>query len=218
MAVIKLLAEVRRGMTRKEISEHTNINNGGSLTVTLSELEQCGFIREFAAFNKSDYGKMYQLADPYTLFYLTFLSSDKVTDWMHFIGTPAYYAWAGLAFETVCTNHIEQIKEVMGISGISADVYSWQSKGSETRKGAQIDMLIDRADRTVNICEIKFTEAPFAINGEYKNNLINKRELFREITKTKKAVNIVLISANGVSGTGVYEVAQRVITGEDLFL
>lgn len=215
--VIQQLAKLRRGMSRTELTSATHVNNGGSLTETLFELAQCGFIREFTAYQKNSYGKMYRIIDPFTLFYITFVLNHKVEDWLQFIGTPAYFAWSGLAFETVCLHHLDQIKTVLGISGISAKVYSWQGKGTDARKGAQIDLLIDRADRVINLCEAKYTEDPFVMDEAYKNNLINKRELFREATKTRKAVTIVLISANGVEENGYSGVAQRIITGNDLF-
>lgn len=217
MKVIECLSEKRRGLSRAELTGQTGLNNGGSLSGTLSELEQCGFIREFPAYAKDSYGKMYQLIDPFVLFYNTFLKDRKIDSWMQFIGTPAYYAWEGLAFETVCLNHIDRIRDVLGISGISAQIYSWQGKASEGRKGAQIDLLIDRADSTINLCEVKYTEAPFVIDKDCSSNLINKRELFREAVKTKKAVTIVLISAAGVKKNAYYDVARRMISGDDLF-
>lgn len=215
--LIECMAKLRRGMSRIELSEMSGINNGGSLSEPLSELEQCGFIREYRAYNKSSYGKLYQVIDPFTLFHITFVQNKKFESWMQFIGTPAFYTWEGFAFETVCLNHIDQIKQALGISGISAQVYSWQGKASTGRKGAQIDLLIDRADSTVSLCEMKYTMEPFSIDEDYKNNLVNKRELFRDSTQTKKAVNIVMISANGVKKTGYYDIAQRILTGNDLF-
>ena len=156
--IIDSLSKVRRGMSRSELSEETGISNGNSLTEILFELEQCGFIREYNSYNKSSYGKIYQLIDPFTLFCETFLKNRKKNSWMQFIGTPAYYAWTGLSFETVCLNHTDQIKAALGISGIEADLYSWQRKASDSGKeGAQIDLLIDRADRTIDLCEMKYT-------------------------------------------------------------
>ena len=216
--IIDSLTESKRGLSRTELSAGTGINNGGSLTEMLFELEQCGFIREFSGYNKNIYGKMYQITDPFSVFYTTFLKDRKMENWMQFVGTPAYYAWEGLAFETVCLNHTEQIKTILGISGISADIYSWQGKATGKRKGAQIDLLIDRADSVINLCEMKYTQEPFTIDEEYKNKLINKRELFKEATKTRKAVNIIMISAGGVKKNGYYNIIQRDINGDELFV
>ena len=215
--VIECMVRLRRGMSRTEVSEATGINNGGSLSEILFELEQCGFIREFSAYNKNKYGKLYQVTDPFVLFYHAFLKDRKPDSWLQFIGTPACYAWQGLAFETVCLNHVDQIKAALGISGISAHIYSWQGKATDVRKGAQIDLMIDRADSMINLCEMKYTEDPYVLDEDDKNNLINKRELFRETTKTRKAVTVVLISANGVKKSGYIDVVQRTLAGDDLF-
>ena len=215
--IIEKMSEVRRGVTRAELSAMTGINNGAAMTDALVELEQCGFIREYMAYNKNSYGKLYQVIDPFVLFHNTLIERAKVTDWMHFNGTPAYYTWSGYAFETVCLNHTDQIKYVLGIGGISAKVYSWQGKAAGIRSGAQIDMLIDRADNTINICEMKYTEAPFVIDEHYNNVLINKRELFREAAKTRKALTIIMISASGVRRSGYYDILQRSISGDELF-
>lgn len=215
--IVECIAAHRRGMSRTELAELTGINNGGSISEPLSELEQCGFIREFSAFNKNQYGRMYQVTDPFILFCISFIKEKKTDSWMHFIGTPAFYTWEGLAFETVCLNHLDRIREALGIRGVSAQIYSWQGKASPNRKGAQIDLLIDRADSTINLCEMKYTREPFVISEHYRDNLVNKRELFTEMTNTRKAVTIILISANGVKKTAHYDIAQQIISGDDLF-
>ena len=84
-------------------------------------------------------------------------------------------------------------------------------------KGAQIDLLIDRADNVINLCEMKYTESPFVITDDYCNDLLNKKTLFKEKTKTKKGLQIILISMNGIANNQKYGIAQRVINGAELF-
>ena len=112
---------------------------------------------------------------------------------------------------------MDEIKSVLGISGISSSEYAWRSDGSDNLKGAQIDLLIDRADNVINLCEMKYTESPFIITDDYCNELLNKKTLFKEKTKTKKGIQIILISMNGVANNQKYGIAQRVINGAELF-
>ena len=218
MKVIDALAGSDYGLNRTELSDKTGISNGISLTNTLLELEQCGFIRRYKAYRKEQYGSFYQITDPFTLFYSRIVRKRKVTSWMQFIGSPGYYGWLGSAFEKVCLNHVRQIKTILGISGIESSEYSWQAAGNDNKKGAQIDLLIDRADNMVNILEMKCTEKPFAPDKEYRSALANKRDRFTEITRTKKAVTIILISMNGVSSFDYAGIVHRTIAGEELFI
>ena len=216
--VIDALSKKKTGMTRTELSKKTGINNGRALTDVLFDLEQCGFIRSYSAYNKNRNGKIFQIIDPYILFYFAFLHNSKVSKWMEHVGKPGYYAWLGLSFEKVCLWHISEIKSVLGISGISSSEYAWRSDGSDDLKGAQIDLLIDRADNVINLCEMKYTESPFVLTDGYNNELLNKKRLFMEKTKTRKGIHIILISMNGVANNQRYGLAQRVISGSELFV
>ena len=215
--VIEALSSSGYGLSRTALSKKTGLNNGRELTSALFDLQQCGFIREYDPYKKNKYGKMYQITDPFTLFYMAFLKDGKIGSWLHFTGTPAYYNWVGHAFEKVCLNHIPQIKTVLGISGIASQEYSWLGETTETRPGAQIDLLIDRADNVIDLCEMKFTEDSFVISKSFRDNMVNKRELFRERTKTRKAVATLLISANGVKRNEYSGTVQHIITGDELF-
>jgi hypothetical protein len=101
--------------------------------------------------------------------------------------TPEWYNWQGLAFETLCYKHINQIRRALNISP-TAIASSWRyvpTKGSKHR-GAQIDLLFDRSDDTITICEIKYTEEPFLLTKEYVDVLQQKIRVFIERTRTKK--------------------------------
>ena len=231
--VIEVLSKSSSGINRLELERQTGIDNGAALTQILQDLEQCDFIRRFENYPQKHKGAFFQLTDPFTLFYMTFIAQKKAGQWMQFINSPAYYAWAGHAFEIVCLLHIHQIKSKLGITGIQTQEFSWAAKNiidpdtensrrdvpvaEHRRNGAQIDLLIDRADNTITVCEIKFTGEPFVVTKEYADALINRRELLRAGTKTRKAVMIVMISANGISQTGYWNVLQDTITGDDLF-
>ena len=214
-AIIKALAKKRTGMTRKEVSSEVGIADGALLTKALCELEQCGFIRKYNDFTKSEKGFYFQITDPFTLFCLTFLKKKMLSSWTKHLGTPGYYSWSGFAFETVCLNHVAQIKAALGISGIESSEYAWRS--SKLAPGAQIDLLIDRADGVINVCEMKHSLGPFTIDDAYAGVLENKMEVFRRETKTRKALHLTMVTSGGLSRGGHRGMVVNEIKLEDLF-
>jgi len=215
MAIVRQLAQRRGGFTRVELSDQKEIGNGEPLTKALEELEQCGFIRKYNAFPQKGNGSFFQLIDPFTIFSLHFQHTHQKSDWLSLVHTPEYYAWRGLAFETLCLNHLSQIKDRLGISGIQCDAYSWRSEKSSP--GAQIDLLIDRRDDVINLCEMKYTTNPFSLDAEEEQKLLHRLEVFRKETNTSKALHLTLISAEGLIQGAHVGIVTWLITGDDLF-
>jgi len=197
ISVLEVLHAKKQGLTRETIANHIDFGNGGNLTRILLELEEGGFIRKYKPFGKGKNCALYHLADPFTAFHLTFMRKT-VSDnfWSSYTDYAGHRAWSGYAFEQVCLAHIKQIKEALGISGVLADVSSWISRGGG--KGAQIDLIIDRNDRVINLCEIKFAKGPFEIDRAYDLALREKIEVFRNDTKTRKALHLTMITAYGI--------------------
>ncbi len=196
VSVIEALATKGKGLTRAEIINRTKLSDGGGLTRILNELEESNFIRKYKAFGKKKNAGFYQLVDLYSLFYLRFIKKTDEDDknfWINTVETPTFFSWAGYAFEMVCLHHIPQIKKALGISGIQSSISTWQSSK------AQIDLVIDRKDQVINICEMKFSIHPFTIDKKYDKNLRNKLGSFREITRTRKALFLTFISTYGLA-------------------
>ncbi|MBR6014981.1 MAG: ATP-binding protein [Firmicutes bacterium] len=210
-AIISAIAQKRYGMTREEIQKATKIGDGALLTKALSELQQCGFIRKYRNFTTKKNGCIYQVIDPFVLFCFEFMQDKKLSSWMSFVGKPGYYTWCGLAFEIVCLNHIKQLKAALGISGVETSDYSWRSDD------AQIDLLIDRMDKVINICEMKYSLKEYEITAEYEKNLAHKLEAFRDATGTKKALHITMVTANGLSHNSHSGIVVNEIDGDALF-
>lgn len=148
------------------------------------------------------------------------MENNRISDerfWSHSQSSPVYNNWCGLAFERLCFAHINQIKQALGITGVISGVCSWQVKATKERKGAQIDLLIDRDDNVIDICEMKYTKDPFYITADYEENLQSKRSRFIEETCTDKAVHLVMISAAGVVSNSYSGELQKVIMLDDLF-
>lgn len=197
--IVTALAKKSKGFTRNEIILETKISDGGGLTTLLNELEESGFIRKYTPFNKKSRESLYQLSDCYTLFYLKFIKDYQTTDtnfWLKTIDSPKYRAWSGYAFEQVCLYHLDAIKKALGISGIETHASSWRSNNAAN--GAQIDLVIDRRDQVINLCEMKFSINEFEIDKKYDAELRNKLGTFKTETKTRKSVFMTLITTFGL--------------------
>ncbi|MDO4511147.1 MAG: ATP-binding protein [Bacteroidales bacterium] len=197
LKVVRALFSHKSGITRNEIMKATTLQGGG-LTTVLANLEKCGFITSMASFGKSSSKCVYRLVDFYTLFYLKFIENDKSKDkkfWSHAIATPKINTWQGITFETVCLSHIDQIKQALGIDGIATEVSTWRDST------AQIDLVIKRADRLINVCEMKFSTGTFNITPDYAQRLRQRMECFREATRTRLGLVNTLVTTYGV-GTG----------------
>ena len=217
--VVEALGKKKKGLTRDEIVNFTKLPNGGGLTKVLEELEQCGFIRKYNSFGKKHYSCLYQLVDFYTLFYLNFMKGNTYNDEhyrLNTIDSGKHRAWSGYAFEQVCMMHLKQIKNKLGISGVLTHASSWRSASSAP--GAQIDLLIERNDQIINLCEVKFSNAEFRIDKKYEENLRNKRDAFIRETKTRKAVHLTMITTYGVKQNEYSDMIQSEVKMEDLFV
>ena len=219
--IITALGKKKAGMTRGEISRETGIPCSGALSKKLKELESCGFIRLYHEFGKKNMGAIIQLVDNYTLFYFKFLENPPTDPkyWEKSIDSPARRAWTGLAFERVCLQHSEQIRRKLGISGVLTDESSWQCKADLDHGiyGSQVDLVIDRRDRVVNLCEMKFSMLEYAITKEYDRKLKEKISDFKRITKTKSSVHMTLVTTYGLIDNMYASHVQSVVTAEDLF-
>ncbi len=197
ISIIRYLSENKSGLTRKELQEKLKDVRGGSLDRAICELLECDFIRKYNNFTKKSKEAIYQIIDPMLLFYLRYVEGSGKKSWMSFVGSNKYNSWCGQAFENVCLLHVSQIKQLLGISGIDSEEFSWKSCLKEN--GAQIDLLIDRSDKVITICEMKYYSDKFNLTNSYSESLNNKRNVFLKETKTKKAVNIVIITSFGLT-------------------
>lgn len=219
--VVQALAKKTKGLTRAEITKETGLTTGGTLTKTLEELEQCGFITPYRSLEAKSKYQLYQLVDPYTLFYINYIQNQRVTDenfWSNIIDNSKHRAWSGYAFEQVCLAHIKNIKNKLGIAGIMTTTASWKSKkAGEGEKGAQIDLLIDRNDNLINICEMKYSKGEFVISKSYDEELRNKKDAFIRETNTDKAIHLTMVTTYGVKQNLYYNTIQSEVTADDLF-
>lgn len=220
ITVVQTLGNKSIGMTREELISEAHLQDNGRLSEVLKDLEACGFIRKYTNFGLKTKHAIYQLIDSYTLFYYRFIQQNTGGDeyfWSRQTGSPLYYNWCGLAFERVCLIHITQIKKALSIYGTISKICSWYIPGTGERKGAQIDLLIDRNDGVIDICEIKYTKLPYEVTFEEEQKVQNRRACLISETGTNKSIHIILISASGVKQNQYSSEFQAIITDKDLF-
>jgi len=216
--IIEALASKRKGLSREEISASAKVISGGTLTKIIEDLISCGFIQEYLAFGKRKRDRLYRLVDPFTLFHLTFEDKQKKLPdnyWLHFSATPAHSAWSGYAYELVCLLHLPQIKKSLGISGVLTEASSWRSKTSSP--GAQIDLVLDRSDKIIHLCEMKFSSDEYSIDKAYSQKLREKRTAFLTETGTRKAAHVTLVSTFGLKRNEYSAEILFQLTMSDLF-
>lgn len=220
MKLIECLSSKKSGKSRAEISKETKIGSSGSLTDMLDELIQCGFIRKYCHTSKKSNDALYQLVDLYTLFYYQFARKAHGTDedyWLKLLNTPVYNTWCGLAFEKVCLLHTRQIKAALGISGIMANIFSWHVKKTEEHPGVQIDLLIDRSDNMVNVCEMKYAPNGYILTVKEAEKIKTRLGVYSMYLSPKKGLQLVMITSNGIKGNKDSIVINHELKSDNLF-
>ncbi len=220
-AVVDALAAKWEGLNRTEILTQTNTKDGGGLTMVLKELEQSGFITSYVPFGKKKQNTLYRLTDNYSLFYLKYikeLAPNQKGNWKTLSQTQSWKSWSGYAFENICLQHISKIKGALDILGVHTQEFSFIAKSSEAQEGTQIDLLIDRQDNVISLCEMKFYNEEVTLSKTDADKLRKRRAVFRNITQTKKQIFIVLITTHGLfPNKHSSELIDNVVLMDDLF-
>jgi AAA+ ATPase superfamily predicted ATPase len=220
-AIINALALKKKGLTHKEISEAIGYKISGRLTTILNNLELCGFIEKVTQPQKKNRDALYQLIDNFVLFYHEFIHKKEVKPgyWSTHLESSAHLSWSGLAFERLCFQHKKQIAKALGISGVYTAWYAWSAEANADKgyPGMQVDLVIDRADGVVNLCEAKFSSKPYAITSAYMNELRMRQGRYQEEVAPKKAVHITMITASGVVDNPQRQSINSFVSLDDLF-
>ncbi len=216
----KIVAELGRrgsGLVREEIASAAGISESGTLTRYLEELEQCGFIRKYSVLGKKNKGAMFQLIDFYTLFYFKVIASAGRKSehfWTSSVDSRFVSTWEGLAFERVCLQHVDEIKKALQIGGVVCEVSPWRSAGDEH---VQIDLLIDRNDGVINLCEMKFSREPYELAEDEIERMQRRRSVFKSETGTRKAVHLTMVISPELKRNVYANEVQSTVTLDDLF-
>lgn len=217
LAVIRMLTERKEGFTRKEISEKTKLG-GAALSKILSDLEQCDFIFSYARYGNAKNNAIYRIKDFYTLFYYKYVNGIDTKDslrWTHLSSTPQVSSWQGFSFELLCLLHLDEIKKALGIDRILNDASAWRSKQPE--QNTQIDLVIERADHNINLCEMKFSSGMYAIDKGYEQKLRERMSIFLAETMTRCSTRITMVTTYGVLQNKHSGIVNDEVLLDDLF-
>ncbi len=220
-AIVAVLAKSKTGLSRMELSNKSKVAVGGPFTRTMEDLLLSGFVIEQYPFGKLKQGSIYRLDDEFSVFYHRFIAPNKKAVagiWHEIAKTQPYKIWLGYAFESLCLKHISNIKKILGIANTYTNISSFSYTGNKTSEGIQIDLVIDRADKSVNLCECKYYTNTFEITKQYATHLNKRKELFKKYTGTKKNIFTTIICNNQPVKNEIYfETVDKLIVLEDLF-
>jgi AAA+ ATPase superfamily predicted ATPase len=224
--IIRSIAQNWSGISQEDLFNH--FSKGGEVIKKLKALEDAGFIKSFTPFMHKKRGIYYRIIDEFILFYLQWIEPIKKTlfskgvskhYWENEMRTQSWASWSGYAFEAICYKHLDQISNSLHINPISIpNAWRYVPIKHKEERGAQIDLLFNRPDNAITICEIKYTSEPFILTKDYIDILKRKVAVFKERTSVKKQIFIAIISANGIKNTYYAdEIVNSVITLDDLF-
>lgn len=220
--VVEALSRKGVGLTREELLKATGLPSGGAFSIVMQNLKWCGFVREYTNYHHTRGEQtLYQLVDFFTLFYFNFLSDKSIQTtnaWTAIQMKPQFATWMGLTFELLALSHVKQIKRKLGISGLRTQEYAWRCPArTSAEKGAQVDLMLVRDDRTVNLCEMKFSIAPYHITESEEMALRNKVARFMEADNGKHSVQVTYVTTFGVAKGKHTGMVSNEVTLRDLF-
>lgn len=222
VGVIRALANKRRGLQADEIQKLADIRSGGTFTLLMDELERSGFVLSMPETGKRRRDRWYRLVDEFSLFHLTWMEKASRTkseqgSWLRLQKSGAHNAWAGYAFENFCFRHTDALIRALRLDVVYDSISTWSIRGGG-KSGAQIDLVIDRRDNTINLCELKFARDIYSVTPAYARSLNHKRERFREATKTRKQLFTTLVTTHGAKKAGAYfDAVDGQVTLDDFF-
>ena len=210
--IIRALSKGRKkGMTRDEILNSLGLSSGGQFSKSLNELIESGFVEQYKSYRSNRKTTLFRIFDEFCLFHLQFIAPFKGNAWTQLFTKNEYITWCGYSFEMICYKHFDSIKRGLKCDQIDSSYYSWSNEN------AQIDLVIDRNDNIVNLCEIKFYNDVFTIDSGYAAKLRNKETQFQTDTRTKKGISTVMLTTWGITGTHRIGLVTKSLTMECLF-
>lgn len=217
--IVTSLSKKNRGLTRQELIQSSGLADSGELSKHLRALETGSFITRYTSFGTGKRQELYKLTDPFCIFWLRFVqgSGNKPMNWANMTDGGSVNAWRGHAFENVCWNHVPQMKRALGIGGVSTSESLWSKRGDEEERGAQIDLIIERKDNVVNMCEMKFVGDEFSVDKDYHLTLMRRRQLLRKLIPKKATIHSTLVTTYGLKYNAYSGDFVSMVVIDDLF-
>jgi len=210
--IIQTLAKgPKMGMTRDEILKNKGLTSGGQFSKSLTELIESGFVEQYQSYKSRRKIARYRIFDEFCLFHLQFMLPKKGASWTQLYTSNEYTSWAGYAFELLCCKHVQNIKKALKCDQIESLNFSWNNQQ------AQVDLVIDRKDNVVMLCEIKFYNDIFYFDEAYAQKIRKKENEFKRETNTKKAVHTIMLSTYGITGAQALGLVSKSLKMDVLF-
>ena len=217
---VRLLATSKSGLSREEIFSKLGKSSGGDITKLLNALVDGDFVLKYKSYKTKERYWSYKLVDQFSLFYLKFVENHSMIDeyfWSKNFLSPSILAWQGNAFETVAFNHIAQIKRKIGIEGLATSESLWYQKGIGNNKGAQIDLIIERKDNIINLCEAKFTANQYEVDKKDYEKEGEREASFASVLSKRSIIQHVLLSTFGLKKNAYSDLYKTIVDLDDLF-
>ena len=217
--IVSALGAKPEGLTRDGLIAAAGLSDGGRTGRYLDELASCGFIKKSHVIGHKAKESVYRLIDNYSLFYLRFVADGGDSPsrlWTERLETAEYYSWAGCAFERVCLLHVREIKRALEIGGVKSSEFAWRGTAPDG-KPAQIDLLIDRNDGIVDICEMKYTKEPYALDEGEWTRISRRRGALRKVLSSDKAIHVVMVTDSPMIRNAWSKEVMGFVTSDDLF-
>lgn len=219
MKIVRLLGQRHLGYTRAELATQLSLSPNGAFSETLNALVSSDFLKEYKTSHEGRKKSKYKLSDPFCWFWLHFMDRKRITEndyWQHHLKDAETSAWRGIAFEELCFRHIKQIKQALQIAGVSSVEYPLIDKGDAEHPGMQLDLIIDRRDDVLNVCEMKYTASAFVLTKPYAET-IEQRRAALEQRYPHKSIHMTLVTTYPTSADTYADTFQSEVTADDLF-
>lgn len=218
-SVIRALSSRHSGYSRDEIMQKTGLSGGREFSRLLEALQAADFIELYQPFGNDKRHLCYRLIDPFCWFWLHQVEGKNRENhyWQHHQNQPELNTWRGIAFEEVCLLHTYQIKCALGVGQVASNQSNWSVASDDNSKGHQVDLIIDRSDRIVNLCEMKCYADDFEVSAEYARTIRSRVLKVSENVSKRASIQPTLVTTFGLRPGANSGVFAKIVTLDDLF-
>jgi AAA+ ATPase superfamily predicted ATPase len=200
-AIIRALAARPLGLMREELAQTAKITPGGRLSEHLRDLESAGFMSAETPFHRGLESRQikYFLCDAYLRFYFAFIrpnlkkirAGQGANILAGLFGNSAMQAWMGRSFEYLCLQHALEISRIVGFSAVDFKMGPYFSPARRGTPGVQVDLVFDRADNVLTVCEMKHSSKPVGI--EVIASMKRKIEILQPLASGKTIQPVLIV-------------------------
>jgi AAA+ ATPase superfamily predicted ATPase len=222
MKIIQTLATNPYGLTTGKLAKEMQVASGGTLCHQLDDLESAGFLHSIIPFDKPEGSKLrkYILMDAYVRFYHSIIrgsmkeTTPPNTQFHAIMSSPRYAAWAGMAFEFLCMRHHKEISRILGFHGIPYTAGPFFQRKTLDTPGVQIDLLFERSDKILVLCEMKYLLA--SVPGDIIDQVNRKVSALQEKYPGRTILKVLLTKTGSTETVAKKGYFFRIIRADEL--